>query len=157
MQQTKDIYKQRNQFQEIELKEFSILFLVINNLDIFRQNIELISEVNFSTDLMNDFKKKLINYLLSESFFDRKKIELQDFDSKFKNIINLVNSNAPVKMIYINKSETEIVSIFDEITAEIKKIELQKRIESLEHKVALNLDENLYKELLSLRNQLKGG
>jgi len=157
LQQTKDIYKQRNQFQEIELKEFSILFLVINNLDIFRKNIELISEVNFSTDLMNGFKKKLINYLLSENFFDRKKIELQDFDSKFKNIINLVNGNAPVKTIYINKSETEIVSMFDEITVEIKKIELQKRIESLEHKVALNLDENLYKELLSLRNQLKGG
>ena len=60
-------------------------------------------------------------------------------------------------MIYLNKSETEIVSIFDEIIVEIKKIELQKRIESLEHKVALNLDESLYKELLSLRNQLKGG
>ena len=86
-----------------------------------------------------------------------KKIESKDFDSKFKNTINLINSNAPVKMIYLNKSETEIVSIFDEIIVEIKKIELQKRIESLEHKVALNLDESLYKELLSLRNQLKGG
>ena len=77
-----------------------------------------------------------------------KKIESKDFDSKFKNTINLINSNAPVKMIYLNKSETEIVSIFDEIIVEIKKIELQKRIESLEHKVALNLDESLYKEIL---------
>ena len=40
LQQTKDVYKQRDKFNEGELKEFSILFLVINNLDIFRKNIE---------------------------------------------------------------------------------------------------------------------
>ena len=40
---------------------------------------------------------------------------------------------------------------------EIKKIELQKKIEFLEDKVSLNLNENLYSELLSLRNQLKKG
>ena len=47
--------------------------------------------------------------------------------------------------------------MFNEIVGEIKKIELEKKIDSLEHKVSLNLDENLYTELLSLRNQLKGG
>ena len=47
--------------------------------------------------------------------------------------------------------------IFNEINAEIKKIELQEKIDFLEHKVSLNLNENLYSELLSLRNQLKKG
>jgi len=47
--------------------------------------------------------------------------------------------------------------MFTEIISEIKKIDLQKKIESLENKVSLNLDEKLYSELLSLRNQLKGG
>ena len=69
----------------------------------------------------------------------------------------MINFNAPVKIIYKNKSDTEIVSIFNEIMSEIKKIELQKKIEFLEDKVSLNLDENLYSELLSLRNQLKRG
>ena len=40
---------------------------------------------------------------------------------------------------------------------EIKKIDLRTKIDSLEGKVSLNLDEKLYSELLSLRNQLKGG
>ncbi len=84
-------------------------------------------------------------------------MEIEDFDQKFKDIINMININAPVKIIYKNKSDTEIVSIFNEITNEIKKIELQEKIEFLENKVSLNLDENLYTELLSLRNQLKGG
>ena len=47
--------------------------------------------------------------------------------------------------------------MFNETVKEIKKIELKKKIDTLEDKVSLNLDENLYTELLSLRNQLKGG
>ena len=157
LQKTKEVYKQRNKFLEKELKEFSILFLIINNLDIFRSNIELISEITFSSNLITEFKQKLIDYLLSEKFFDRKKLKLEDFDVKFKDIINLININAPVKIITKNKNEKEIIMMFTEIISEIKKIDLQKKIESLENKVSLNLDEKLYSELLSLRNQLKGG
>ena len=157
LQQTKDVYRQRNKFKEEELKELSILFLVINNLDIFRKNIELISKIIFSDDMMNEFKQKLIDYLLSEKFFDRKKLKQEDFDQKFKDTINLINTNAPVKIIHKNKSEPEIILMFNEIIGEIKKIELKKKIEFLEDKVSLNLDESLYSELLSLRNQLKGG
>jgi len=157
LQQTKDIYNQRNKFGEKELKEFSILFLVINNLDIFRKNIELISEITFSDNIMNELKQKLIDYLLSEKFFERKKLEITDIDPKFRDIINIINFNAPVKIIYKNKNDKEIVSIFNEIISEIRKINLKEKIEFLENKVSLNLDENLYTELLSLRNQLKGG
>ena len=47
--------------------------------------------------------------------------------------------------------------MFNEIIIEIKKIDLRTRVESLENKVSSNLDETLYSELLSLKNQLKGG
>ena len=157
LQETKEIYKQRDKFNEEELKEFSILFLIINNLDIFRKNIESISEINFSNNTMNEFKQELIDYLLSEKFFDKKKLNTEDFEQKFKNTINTINTNAPVKVIYKKKNEKEIILMFNEIISEIKKISLKKKIESLEDKVSLNLDENLYSELLSLRNQLKGG
>ncbi len=157
LQQTKDIYEKRNKFNERELKEFSALFLIINNLDIFRKNIELISDLTFSENLVNEFKQKLINYLLSEKFFDRKQLMQEDFEDKYKNIIEMVNNNAAVKIIYKNKNDAEIILMFNEILMEIKKIELREKIESLEDKVSLNLDENLYTELLSLRNQLKGG
>ena len=157
LQKTKDVYKHRNKFKEKELKEFSIFFLIINNLDIFRRNIELISEVKFSSNSMLEFKQKIVDYLLSENFFDRKKINLEDFEEKFKDTIKLINENAPVKIIAIHKKEEEIVAMFNEIIAEINKIDLRTKIESLEHKISLNLDEKLYSELLSLRNQLKGG
>ena len=157
LQQTKELYKKREKFSEKEFKEFSILFLVMNYLDIFRKNIELISEVTFCKKLLNEFKKKLIDYLLLEKFFARKKLNLEDFEEKYKDIINLVNANAPVKSIARNKNEEEIIIIFSEIIREIKKIDLRSKIDSLEEKVSLNLDESLYSELLSLRNQLKSG
>ena len=129
----------------------------MNNLDIFRKKIELISEINFSNNIMNEFKKKLIDYLLYEKFFDKKKLDAEDFEQKFKDIISLIITNAPIKIIYKNKSEEEIVIMFNEIINEIKKIDLSEKIDSLEDKVSINLDETLYSELLSLRNQLKGG
>ena len=157
LQKTKDVYKQMNKFEEKELKEFSILYLIMNNLDIFRNKIELISEINFSNNIIDELKKKLIDYLLSKKFFDKKKINVEDFEQKYVETINLITANAPVKIIYKNKSENEIITMFNEIISEIKKIELGKKIQSLEDQVSANLDETLYSELLSLRNQLKGG
>ena len=157
LQQTKDIFNQRNKFKEKELKEFSILFLIMQNLDIFRKNIEAVSKVNFDSEIMNDLKVKIINYLSEERFFDRKNLNKDDFDNKFGELIDLVNNNAPVKIICSNKKESEIISIFDEVKNEIEQIELRKKIESLEDKVSMNLDEKLYSELVSLRNQLKSG
>ncbi len=157
LQQTKDIFNQRNKFKEKELKEFSILFLIMQNLDIFRKNIETVSKVNFDSEIMNDLKVKIINYLSEERFFDRKNLNKDDFDNKFGELIDLVNNNAPVKIICSNKKESEIISIFDEVKNEIEQIELRKKIESLEDKVSMNLDEKLYSELVSLRNQLKSG
>ena len=134
-----------------------MFFLIINNLDLFRKNIELISDIKLSSNLLMEFKQKLIDYLLSEKFFDRKKIKAEDFESKFQNIIDLINTNALVKNIVLNKNENEIISIFSEVINELKKIELRNKIQFLEDEVSMNLDEKLYSELLSLRNQLKSG
>ena len=129
----------------------------MNNLDIFRKNIELVSEIVFSNIEMNNLKEKLVDYLLSENYFDKQKINIDDFNEKFKSTINLISLNAPIKIIHDNKNESEIMLMFNEIVSEIKKIELRNKIQSLEDKVALNLDETLYTELLTLRNQLKSG
>jgi DNA primase len=155
LQKTMDLNKETSLFSERDFKEFSILFLVINNLDIFRKKIELISEINFLNEETKSFKKKLIDYLLSPNFFDKKKISVEDFEKKYENLINNIILKAPVKIICKSKKEEEITSMFNEVASEIKKIELREKIEFLEDKVSINLDENLYSELLSLRNQLK--
>ena len=106
---------------------------------------------------MSEFKQKLIEYLLSEKFQDRKKLRPEDFENKFVDVIRKINMHAPVKIIVKNKKDEEIVSIFNEIITEIKNINLQKKAEFIEDQVSANLDEKLYSELLSIRNQLKEG
>ena len=117
----------------------------------------MISEVIFSSKLIEEFKQRLINYLLSDKFTNNKKLQPNDLDIKYKDIINLINLNAPIKIISQNKKNDEILIMFNELINEMKKIELRERVESLENEVSLNLDEKLYSELLSLRNQLKSG
>ena len=121
------------------------------------QHLEFILVCFIIVDLIMEFKQNLIDYLLSEKFFDRKKLKIEDFDEKFRDVINLINMNAPIKIITKNKNEEEIVVMFNEIISEIKEINLREEVESLENKVSLNFDEKLYLELLSLRNQLKSG
>ena len=155
LKKTKDVLNQRDKFTERELKEFSILYLLINNLNIFRNKIEAISEISFSNQLNSEFKKIIINYLTEEKFFSKKTLQSEDFDIKFSDLINQIQKNAPIQFILRDKDDYEILSIFEEIIEELDKIKLKDKIESLEQKVSLNLDEKLYSELISLRNQLK--
>ena len=64
--------KKETNLKKKNLKEFSILFLIINNLDIFRKNIELISKITFSNNLMNEFKKKLLIIYYQKNFLIEK-------------------------------------------------------------------------------------
>ena len=157
LQETKKIYKERNKFNERELKEFSILFLIMNNLSIFKKNIEFISEIKFIDELKNDFLDTIIKYMLSEKSEKIEKLTLNQIDQKYNALINIVNSFAPVKIISAGKKEDSIFVMLKEIINEVKKLDLKEKIDSLEDKVSLNLDEKLYSELLSLRNQLKSG
>ena len=45
-----------------------------------------------------------------------------------KILLNLINNNAPVKIIYKNKNEEEIILIFNEIIKKLKKLNLRKKL-----------------------------
>ena len=106
LQQTKDVYNLRKKFTEKELKEFSILFLIINNFETFRKRVELISKLKFSNDLAEEFKQKLLDYLLSNKFEDKNKLKPEDVHKKFKGIFDQINIYAPVKVITKNIGNT---------------------------------------------------
>ena len=44
-----------------------------------------------------------------------KKLNSKDFEEKFQSIIDQINNNAPIKIIYKNKDENEIIVMFNEI------------------------------------------
>ena len=89
-----------------------------------------------------------------------KTYETNTFKEKFKqakyiNLINNINTFAPVKFIVeIKKNDEEMLLIFEEINNDLKKFELNQKIHNLEKKMIQNMNEETYKELLELKRQV---
>jgi len=73
-------------------------------------------------------------------------------------LINDISALAPVKFITeTKKNDGEILLIFDEINNDLKKFELNQKIDKLEKKMIQNMNEETYKELLDLKRQANNG
>ena len=156
---TKNVFFKKNIYEEIELKEFSILYIIINNLSIFQKKIELLSKLNLQTKICSEFLEEIIKLLSSNKFL----LETNYFKEKFRktkysNLINDINTLVPSKFISEEKkSENEILLFFDEIVAQLKKFELNEKIDILEKKMIKNMSEETYRELLDLKKQANSG
>ena len=75
---TKEIFFKKKNYEEIELKEFSILYLIINNLNFFEKKIELLSGLKLYTKICVESLNKIIDLLISN-----KSYETNTFKEKF--------------------------------------------------------------------------
>ena len=149
---TKDIILKNKNFLDYELKEFSIIYLVINNLNIFQRKLEFLSDINFQSESCKNLMIEIIKILSEE------KNDILDFnDLNIKNeeyleLINTINLVAPIKFILKTfKNESKILEMLEEMNQEIKKVDLSKKITFLENKLINEMNEKNYKELLELK------
>ena len=75
-------------------------------------------------------------------------------DKKYGPIIENLEQDINLKNILLKKSNIEKQEILIDFLQELRELNQLKEIESLEGKVAKNLDENLYSELIRLKSQL---
>ena len=155
---TKEIFFKKKNYREVELKEFSILYLIINNLHVFEKRIELLSELKLYTEICVDFLNKIIDFLSSNKTFETNTLKEKFKQTKYLSLINDISALSPVKFITeIKKNDDEILLIFDEINNDLKKFELNQKIDNLEKKMIQNMNEETYKELLDLKRQANNG
>ncbi|MBO6490102.1 MAG: hypothetical protein HVK24_00190, partial [Pelagibacteraceae bacterium] len=155
---TKKIFFKKKNYREVELKEFSILYLIINNLHVFEKRIELLSELKLYTEICVDFLNKIIDFLSSNKTFETNTLKEKFKQPKYLSLINDISALAPVKFITeIKKNDDEILLVFDEINNDLKKFELNQKINNLEKKMIQNMNEETYKELLDLKRQVNKG
>ena len=130
LKQTKDILSKKQNYDEIELKEFSILYLIINNLDIFEKRIELISELNLYSPLCKEFVKKIINHLANIVSDKTNFNDLEFVRNDFADLVNKINILAPIKFILkTKKKEEDLLTIYEEMVQEINKFDISHKIE----------------------------
>ena len=151
LKSTQKFFNETKNLSYIEIKEYSFLYIVINNLALFKENLNLIQNVKlFSTE------NKLIFESILEKLFKEKDITLEKL-SLDQNIIEKITKFASIKYV-LNKIEDnneEKIELLNEIIRDIKNYELEIRIEELESKFSKDFNESTFNEIKELKKLQK--
>ena len=153
LKETRILHQKRKDLSKIQIIEFSILFIILNYLEITSKTLEELSKIEFLSEKNENLKSLIINSL--SQGHDKAAISLKirkDFDK----IINEINENSNIQIITQNKTDEKVSVLLGELIQDHKAQSNLKKIESLEQKLINNLDENSYSELIKLKSQLNG-
>tara|TARA_B100000674_G_scaffold369288_1_gene311700 strand:- start:1073 stop:2851 length:1779 start_codon:yes stop_codon:yes gene_type:complete len=143
LSETKKLFSESQSLTGIELKEFSLLYLIMNNFNLIKENLPLIENVKIFTEINKQIFNELIDKL-------RLKEEVTVNDLKIDDqLIEKINKFAPIKHILKNKSrdDQEILALLNDIVRDLKDYDLEFRIQELESKFSKDLSETTFNEL----------
>ena len=148
---TQKYFKETNSLSPIELKEFSLLYLIMNNLDIFQENIHLIESIKFFT---NENKIIFNAILLKIKSGEKLNIKSLEVDTQ---LIDRIFKFASIKHILNNykNDEQRILQLLDEYLHDFKIHGMEVRINELESKFSQDLSETTFNEIRILKEQKK--
>jgi len=146
---TKKHYNESQSLTGIELKEFSLLYLVMNKLTFFQANIHLIENIKFFTEVNKKILLAIITKLKS-----KEKITIEDLNLD-KQLIEKINKFAPIKYILKNKQENDhqILELLEDISRDLVNYDLEFRIQELESKFSKDMSEATFNELKELKKE----
>ena len=151
LKSTQKYFNESKSLSQIEIKEFSLLYLIINNLEIFQENVHLIEKIKLFTK-----ENKLVFNTLISKLKEGAKFSISDI-SIDKQLIDRIIKFASIKHILNNYKEDneKIFDLLQEIERDLKNYELELRIEELESKFAKDFNENTFNEIKELKKLQK--
>tara|TARA_A100001015_G_scaffold236351_1_gene268489 strand:- start:26 stop:1402 length:1377 start_codon:yes stop_codon:yes gene_type:complete len=153
LKETKTLHEKKNHFSKIQIKEFSVLFIMLNYFDIVSRKIEELSDIKFLSEKNESLKKTIISSILEG--FDQDTIKSK-ISLDYKKLIDEIQENSSIQIILTKKDNEATLELLNELIVELKELNNLKKIESLEKKLINNLDENSYSELIKLKSQING-
>ncbi len=146
---TKKYYNESKSMSGVELKEFSLIYLIINNLNLMQSNIHLIENIKLFTEVNKKIFSQIIEILKSEN-----QISVQDLNLDSQ-IIEKINKFAPIKYILKNntKNEHKIIELLEDISRDLMNYDLEFRIQELESKFSVDMSESTFNELKELKKK----
>jgi len=151
LKETKLLHQKKKDLSKIQIIEFSILFIILNYLEIASKKLEDLSEIEFMAEKNESLKKEIVTYLMEGN---EKDIINEKINNGYTKIIKEINENSNIQLIINNKNEEEVTNLLEGLFKDHKVETNLKKIESLEKKLINNLDESSYSELLKLKSQL---
>ncbi len=146
LDKTKKLVKDTESFSSIDIKEFCLLYIIVNNLNFFYQRSDLLENVKFFKKENGMIFTKILECLKSGNL-DTLQIDNQLLDQieKYANIKHIVHKD--------DKDESKIVEIFNDIKNELKTHDLELRIQELESKFAEDFNQNTFDEINRLKKE----
>ncbi len=149
LETTKKHFKESQSLSGVELKEFSLLYLIMNNLKLIQDNIHVVDDIKLFTKLNTQIFDKIILKLKSgkEIFSENLEIDYQ--------LVEKINKFAPIKYILKNKidDQHEIFELLDDIRRDLNNYDLEFRIQQLESKFSKDMSETTFNELKELKKK----
>jgi len=147
LQSTQKYFNESKSISLIEIKEFSLLYLILNNLEIFQENFHLIEKIKLFTN-----ENKLVFDAILSKLKNGDKFAINDLSIDGQ-LVDKIFKFASIKHILNNyqNNRDKIFDLLEEITRDLKNYELEFRIEELESKFAKDLSESTFNEIRELK------
>tara|TARA_B110001452_G_scaffold123116_1_gene102078 strand:+ start:409 stop:2184 length:1776 start_codon:yes stop_codon:yes gene_type:complete len=148
---TKKHFNESQSITGVELKEFSLLYLVLNNLSLLQANIHLIENIKLFTQVNKQIFEAIIVRLRSGEQINFKDLDLDE------QLLDKINKFAPIKYILKNKpnNDNQIIELLDDISKDLFNYDLEFRIQELESKFSKDMSETTFNQLKELKNERK--
>jgi len=149
LQSTQKYFNESKLLSGVELKEFSLLYLIMNNLDIFQENIHLIENIKLFSNDNKSILEAIITKLKSGEKLTLQEIpidpQLTEKIFKFASIKHILNSH--------QNDQDKMFELLEEVSRDLKNYDLEFRIEELESKFSKDLSESTFNEIRELKKQ----
>ncbi len=143
---TKNVYNETKKYSSAEMKEFSLLYIILNNLDFFYHRLDLLNDLLFFSQ-ENKILFQLVEQSLKNGDFSEIKIDKKFLDNinKFATVKHIIKKN--------DQNHSKLIEIFEDIKKDLKTYGLELRIQELESKFAEDFNQTTFDEIRRLKKE----
>ena len=154
LNKTKELTRKITRYSSFELKEFSLMYLFLNNIQILKNQSEKLSIINFHNKNLEELKKVLINILEKIETFKEFNLLKHLEENNFDPIIKDINEFSSIKGISENLNEEKFDNFLNDLIEQVNNLKLESKLKDAEESLSKNMNEAQYNELLSLKDQI---
>jgi DNA primase len=154
LNKTKELTRKITRYSSFELKEFSLMYLFLNNIQILKNQSEKLSIINFHNKNLEELKKVLINILEKIETFKEFNLLKHLEENNFGQIIKDINEFSSIKGISENLNEEKFDNFLNDLIEQVNNLKLESKLKDAEESLSKNMNEAQYNELLSLKDQI---
>ena len=154
LNKTKELTRKITRYSSFELKEFSLMYLFLNNIQILKNQSKKFSLINFHNKNLEELKKVLLNILEKIETFKEFNLLKHLEDNNFSQIIDDINEFSSIKGISENLNEEKFDNFLEDLIEQVNNLKLESKLKDAEESLSKNMNEAQYNELLSLKDQI---